>query len=98
MWQFNTFTIGDIVSHNESPTYEFQIINVLRGEVEEQGNYMYVCKLFSGYVEGLGKEYNYVEPDLFFIRKGNQKELQELLQESLANEDYEIAAVIKKLL
>lgn len=98
MWKCNQFTIGDIVSHNESPTHEFQVADVMRGEVEEAGNYMYVCKLFSGLVEGLGKEYNYIEPDLFLIRKGSKEELQSLLQKAITDEHYEIASEIKKLL
>jgi hypothetical protein len=43
--KYNKYNIGDIVGHMENRSMDFEVMNVLPGVPEKQGEYWYVCKL-----------------------------------------------------
>ena len=55
MWKFNKYNLGDRVIHKQAPELEFQVFNILRGEPQSKGNYLYVCNLVEGHPDELGK-------------------------------------------
>ena len=95
MWKHNKFKLGDRVALNGTSNLEFQVFNVLKSETEKKENYLYSCILEDGHADELGKEYKYHESDLSFIRSGTKKELKDMLDVAVEDEDYELAGFLK---
>ena len=88
MWKYNIHNIGDIVSHHEAPTIEFQVCNILKPEIEDFGKYLYSCRIADNQNKD-AELFNYLGSDLFFVRKGTKQELNRLLSDAIKEEEYE---------
>lgn len=68
MAKYNKYNIGDKVYHLETPLLEFQINEVLIGQPEVPGNYLYECILITDHHEQAGQTFNYHENQISKVK------------------------------
>ena len=87
-----------VLRHKESPYLALVVVYVLKTEPDTKSDYLYSYRMLDGDSQDTKETYKYHENDLEIIRKPISKELELLLEESINEEEYEIASEIKRVL
>lgn len=99
MGKYNKFDFGDVLGNYEIPDLIFQVIDIFWKIPERPENYQYSCREIVTINSDPFFLVNEIfdEEDLYFIRKADIDELNQLLQNKLA-ESNRIDDIIKSIL